>query len=113
MASQSPEQFPPFTGVNRFRFDQNRGDGPGTCVFDSLGALSYFLACRESLKRRGGVLAISEVDVKCPAEITSCDEGRSWSAPVDVPTVRTETVSGIPLMFLAFSIGLKVLNGFG
>ena len=96
MASRSAEESSPFASVDRFRFDEDgwcRLDGR---LFDGLGASPYFVTCREHLKRRGSVLAIIEVDVKCLPEIAPLDEGCSWTSPIDIPTLPTETIPGYP-----------------
>jgi len=112
MASRSADEFSPFAGVDRFRFHEDGGCCLDGRLFDGLGASPYFVTCRERLKGTGGVLAIVEVDVKCLPEIAPRDEGCSWTSPIDVPTVRTETIPGVSAMFLALSIGLNVFDRF-
>jgi len=112
MASPSAEEFSSFASVDRFRFDEDGGGRLDGRLFDSLGENPHFLTCRERLKGTGGVLTIVEVDEKCFPQIAPLDEGYSWTSPIEVPTLRTETVSEVPAMFLAFPIDLNVFDRF-
>jgi hypothetical protein len=64
------------------------------------------------LNGAGGVLAIVEVEVKGFLQIAPPDEGCSRRWPIDLPTIRTETIAEKPAMILALPIRVNIFGRF-